>query len=108
MNDSNKLFNQITEELTQKGQLFETREYTDSFGLKNKEFASFSDSLRKYFDFAAMHGEKDFLVYENERYSFIDVFKISAKVGNALIDAGIEKGDRVSICMQNNPEFIFA
>ena len=108
MNDSNKLFNQISEELTQKGQLFETREYTDSFGLKNKEFASFSDSLRKYFDFAAMHGEKDFLVYENERYSFIDVFKISAKVGNALIDAGIEKGDRVSICMQNNPEFIFA
>ena len=108
MNDSNKLFNQISEELTQKGQLFETREYTDSFGLKSKEFASFSDSLRKYFDFAAMHGEKDFLVYENERYSFIDVFKISAKVGNALIDAGIEKGDRVSICMQNNPEFIFA
>jgi len=108
MNDSNKLFNQITEELTQKGQLFETREYTDSFGLKSKEFASFSDSLRKYFDFAAMHGEKDFLVYENERYSFIDVFKISAKVGNALIDAGIQKGDRVSICMQNNPEFIFA
>ena len=108
MNDSNKLFTQISEELTQKGQLFETREYTDSFGLKNKEFAYFSDSLRKYFDFAAMHGEKDFLVYENERYSFIDVFKISAKVGNALIDAGIEKGDRVSICMQNNPEFIFA
>ncbi len=108
MNDSNKLFNQISEELTQKGQLFETREYTDSFGLKSKEFASFSDSLRKYFDFASMHGEKDFLVYENERYSFIDVFKISAKVGNALIDAGIEKGDRVSICMQNNPEFIFA
>ena len=108
MNDSNKLFNQISEELTQKGQLFETREYTDSFGLKSKEFASFSDSLRKYFDFAAMHGEKDFLVYENERYSFTDVFKISAKVGNALIDAGIEKGDRVSICMQNNPEFIFA
>ena len=108
MNDSNKLFEQISNEFTQKGQLFEIREYTDSFGLKNKEFATFSDSLRKYFDFAAMHGDKDFLVFEDERYSFADAFKISAKVGNALVDAGIQKGDRVSICMQNNPEFIFA
>ncbi len=108
MNDSNKLFEQISSEFTQKGQLFETREYTDSFGLKNKEFATFSDSLRKYFDYAAMHGDKDFLVFEDERYSFGDAFKISAKVGNALVDAGIQKGDRVSICMQNNPEFIFA
>jgi len=108
MNDSNKLFEQISSEFTQKGQLFETREYTDSFGLKNIEFATFSDSLRKYFDFAAMHGDKDFLVFEDERYSFGDAFKISAKVGNALLDAGIQKGDRVSICMQNNPEFIFA
>ena len=108
MNDSNKLFEQISNEFTQKGQLFEIREYTDSFGLKNKEFATFSDSLRKYFDFAAMHGDKDFLVFEDERYSFADAFKISAKVGNALVDAGIHKGDRVSICMQNNPEFIFA
>mgnify|MGYP001389187137 FL=1 len=108
MNDSNKLFEQISNEFTQKGQLFEIREYTDSFGLKNKEFATFSDSLRKYFDFAAMHGDKDFLVFEDERYSFADAFKISAKVGNALVDAGIQTGDRVSICMQNNPEFIFA
>jgi len=108
MNDSNKLFEQISNEFTQKGQLFEIREYTDSLGLKNKEFATFSDSLRKYFDFAAMHGDKDFLVFEDERFSFADAFKISAKVGNALVDAGIQKGDRVSICMQNNPEFIFA
>ena len=108
MNDSNKLFEQISNEFTQKGQLFEIREYIDSLGLKNKEFATFSDSLRKYFDFAAMHGDKDFLVFEDERYSFADAFKISAKVGNALVDAGIQKGDRVSICMQNNPEFIFA
>mgnify|MGYP005739281141 CR=1 FL=1 len=85
MNDSNKLFEQISNEFTQKGQLFEIREYTDSLGLKNKEFATFSDSLRKYFDFAAMHGDKDFLVFEDERFSFADAFKISAKVGNALL-----------------------
>ena len=31
MNDSNKLFNEITNELTQKGQIFETREYKNNF-----------------------------------------------------------------------------
>ena len=55
MNDSNKLFNEITNELTQKGQIFETREYKNNFGIITNEYASFPDSLRKYFDFALMH-----------------------------------------------------
>ena len=108
MNDSNKLFNEITNELTQKGQIFETREYKNNFGIITNEYASFPDSLRKYFDFALMHGEKEFLVFEDERFTFGEAFKIAAKFGNALINAGIKKGDKVSICMQNNPEFMFA
>ena len=108
MNDSNKLFNEITNELTQKGQIFETREYKNNFGIITNEYASFPDSLRKYFDFALMHGDKEFLVFEEERFTFAEAFKIAAKFGNALINAGIKKGDKVSICMQNNPEFMFA
>ena len=108
MNDSNKLFNEITNELTQKGQIFETREYKNNFGIITNEYASFPDSLRKYFDFALMHGDKEFLVFEEERFTFTEAFKIAAKFGNALINAGIKKGDKVSICMQNNPEFMFA
>ena len=108
MNDSNKLFNEITNELTQKGQIFETRKYKNNFGIITNEYASFPDSLRKYFDFALMHGDKEFLVFEEERFTFAEAFKIAAKFGNALINAGIKKGDKVSICMQNNPEFMFA
>ena len=108
MNDSNKLFNEITNELTQKGQIFETKEYKNNFGIITNEYASFPDSLRKYFDFALMHGDKEFLVFEEERFTFAEAFKIAAKFGNALINAGIKKGDKVSICMQNNPEFMFA
>ena len=108
MNDSNKLFNEITNELTQKGQIFETREYKNNFGIITNEYASFPDSLRKYFDFALMHGDKEFLVFEEERFTFAEAFKIAAKFGNALINTGIKKGDKVSICMQNNPEFMFA
>ena len=108
MNDSNKLFNEITNELTQKGQIFETRKYKNNFGIITDEYASFPDSLRKYFEFALMHGDKEFLVFEEERFTFAEAFKIAAKFGNALINAGIKKGDKVSICMQNNPEFMFA
>ena len=45
MNDSNKLFNEITNELTQKGQIFETREYKNNFGI-----ISAWDGLAKLYD----------------------------------------------------------
>jgi len=108
MQDPELLFEQIVGELTSPGQLFETRDYKDSCGITHKEYASFPENLRGYFDFGSLHGEKEFLVYESERFLFKEVIAKAAQVGNALQAAGISKGDRVAICMQNNPEFIFA
>ena len=64
MQDPELLFEQIVGELTSPGQLFETRDYKDSYGITHKEYASFPENLRGYFDFGALHGEKEFLVYE--------------------------------------------
>ena len=108
MKDPNILFEDITEQLTSSGQLFETREYTNSKGIALREYASFPDNLRGYFDFGLLHADKEFLIYDSERFLYKDVIAKAAQVGNALISEGIEKGDRVAICMQNNPEFIFA
>ena len=108
MKDPNILFEDITEQLTSSGQLFETREYTNSKGIALKEYASFPDNLRGYFDFGLLHADKEFLIYDSERFLYKDVIAKAAQVGNALISEGIKKGDRVAICMQNNPEFIFA
>ena len=108
MKDPNILFKDITEQLTSSGQLFETREYKNSKGIALKEYASFPDNLRGYFDFGLLHADKEFLIYDSERFLYKDVIAKAAQVGNALISEGIEKGDRVAICMQNNPEFIFA
>ena len=102
------LFKEITNELTLPGQLFETRDYKDSKGITHSEYATFPDNLRGYFDFGLLHSEKEFLVYESERFLFKDAIAKAAQVGNALLAEGITKGDRVAICMQNNPEFIFA
>ena len=58
-----------TNEITAKGQLFETREYEDAKGITHlKEYASFPGRLKGYFDFAMLHAEKEFLVYESERF----------------------------------------
>ena len=108
MKDPNILFEDIKEQLTSSGQLFETREYTNSKGIALREYASFPDNLRGYFDFGLLHADKEFLIYDSERFLYKDVIAKAAQVGNALISEGIKKGDRVAICMQNNPEFIFA
>ena len=50
MENLNKLFDEITQELTSEGQLFEVREYINKKGFKSKEYASFPDSLKGYFD----------------------------------------------------------
>ena len=103
-----ELFNQILEKQTAPGQLFETKEVVNDQGISYNEYIHFPDSLRGFLDFGLLHEEKDWLVYEGERFTYKQVFEKSAQVGNALMASGIIKGDRVAICMANNPEFIFA
>ena len=97
MTDSNQLFNEIVSELTKPGEIFETREIKDEKGNSFSEYVTFPDNLKGYFDFGLLHADKDFLVYESERYSFKETISKAAQVGNALIEEGIQKGDRVAI-----------
>jgi acyl-CoA synthetase (AMP-forming)/AMP-acid ligase II len=53
-----------------------------------------------------LHPAKDWLIYEDERYTYKEVFDKAAQTANALKNVGVEKGDRVAICMMNNPEYI--
>ena len=95
MKDTNKLFNEIKDKLTAKGQLFETKQVKNEDGIVFNEYAQFAESLRGFLDFGLLHEEKDWLVYEDERYTYKEVLEKSAQTGNALIASGIKKGDRV-------------
>tara|TARA_A100001011_G_scaffold359326_1_gene405760 strand:- start:14 stop:1690 length:1677 start_codon:yes stop_codon:yes gene_type:complete len=104
----NDLYQEILNQHTAPGQMFETKDVVNENGVTFKEYINLPDSLRGYLDFALAHAEKECLVYEDERYTYKEVFEKSAQTGNALIKAGIKKGDRVAICMQNNPEFVYS
>ena len=102
------IFNEVVKQVTAKGQMFETKEVLNDNGVTYTEYANFAENLKQFFDIGLTHEEKDWLVYENERYTYKEVYERTAQVANALIATGIKKGDRVAICMQNNPEYIFS
>ena len=95
---------------TAPGQLFEWEEVTDANGVTYREFCNpgIPKTLRGYYDFGLLHPEEDWLVYEDERYTYKEVFNKAAQTANALQAAGVQKGDRVAICKMNNPEYIMS
>ena len=53
-------------------------------------------------------GEYNLLYYGDKTYTNIESQAISRKVSNVMRSLGVEKGDRVLICMPNCPEVIFS
>lgn len=50
-------------------------------------------------------GDKQFLVYETERLSFVQTHAKVSKLASLLHERGVKKGDRVAIAMRNLPEW---
>ena len=58
---------------------------------------------------ARNHGDKEFLVYEGQRYTYQRLFReADALAAQLQDDYEIEKGDRVAIAMRNNAEWMIA
>lgn len=78
-------------------------------GRRLKVFANLPESLREAFAGARLHGDKTFLVYEDETWSFTDsMARVDAIADLLVTQYGVGKGDRVAIAMRNYPEWIFA
>lgn len=77
-------------------------------GREQKIFEHAPPSLRDLLAmFLPAHAEKEFLVYQGERYTFEQVRKQSLAIAAVLQSRyGIAKGDRVAIAMRNYPEWV--
>ncbi|MBV9419322.1 MAG: acyl--CoA ligase [Alphaproteobacteria bacterium] len=75
----------------------------------NRSFRHAPPNLKSLFDLARLGGDEIFLVYEDERWSFNDVFARIDALGDALVNRyGINKGDRVAVGMRNYPEWVMS
>ena len=75
----------------------------------NRRFKHAPPNLRALFDIARSGGDEIFIVYEDERLSFDEVFAQIDALADALVNRyGIGKGDRVAIGMRNYPEWVMS
>jgi steroid-24-oyl-CoA synthetase len=101
-------YDEAVAELTKPGAGFQTAT-TEIGGIEYTIFENVPKTLRDLFGGARLHGDKTFLVYEDERWSFAQVMAAVDGLGAALVERyGIRKGDRVAIGMRNYPEWILA
>ncbi len=78
----------------------------DIRGVTYKTFKNGPKTLRDLLEICLQHGDADFLVYENERYSFRDVHRNTLRLAHALVHFyGVKPGDRVALLMRNVPEY---
>ena len=62
-------------------------------------------SLREVLQGTLAHGDKTFLIYEDETLTYREHHGKAAALAQRLLDAGVVKGDRVAIGMRNYPEW---
>ena len=80
----------------------------DVRGTPTRVFKNAPPSLRAVWLASAAHGDKPFLVYEDERYSFAEAHRIVNALAQRLCTYGVLPGDRVAIAMRNYPEWALA
>eukprot|EP00927_Polykrikos_kofoidii_P065027 TRINITY_DN60825_c0_g1_i1.p1 TRINITY_DN60825_c0_g1~~TRINITY_DN60825_c0_g1_i1.p1 ORF type:complete len:583 (+),score=108.98 TRINITY_DN60825_c0_g1_i1:89-1837(+) len=81
---------------------------TEVRGATYKVFKNLPDAIGDYYrPFFLQHGDKEWLHYENEVYTFKEALEAYEALGAELRSSlGVNPGDSVGICMRNMPEFV--
>jgi long-chain acyl-CoA synthetase len=98
---------EATAQLTSSGQMFET-ERTSVNGLELTVWKNAPKNLRQILELSRNHATRDFLVYEDQRYTFEEHYRVAAALAAWLVGLGVQKGDRVAIASRNLPEWVMA
>ena len=71
-------------------------------------FVNAPTNLRALYASGLNHADKDFYVYEGERYTYRRMWELAAQCANRLVERGFVAGDRIGIALRNYPEWIAA
>lgn len=94
-------------ELTQPGQMFEV-ETVEALGRTIKTYKHAPASLTDVWQMTAAYGDKDYLVYADERWTYAQAHNEVAAIAAWLKAQGVGQHDRVAIAMRNYPEWMLA
>ncbi len=76
-------------------------------GVPMRVFAAAPPTLRSLWQLTAGHGDKTYIVYEDERLSYAEVHAGVRSLAHYLQETcGVGRGDRVAIAMRNYPEWV--
>ena len=96
---------QVTETLTAPDQMFAITE-TNVRGNTMKTWANAPATLRDAWLSTAEHGDNDYLIFQDERWSYNQAHEEVARIASWLLASGIKQHDRVAIAMRNYPEWM--
>ncbi len=75
-------------------------------GVPARSYVAAPPHMRAIWETTAVHGDKDYLVYEDERYSYAAIHAQVRKLAAHLVANGVTPGSRVAIAMRNYPEWV--
>ena len=94
----------IEERLTAPGQPFALREETIR-DVPTRVWTNIPGTFRDLYDIARAHGDRPFLVLEDERVSYTAWSKATVALAGWLVANGVRPGDRVALVSRNLPEW---
>lgn len=75
-------------------------------GVDVKSYAAAPSDMRVIWELTTAHGDKPYIIYEDERFSYADIHAQVRKLAQYLVARGVGHGDRVAVSMRNYPEWV--
>ena len=101
-------FQEAWEELTAPGAQFAMKEI-EVRGIPMRVFESAPPSMRFVWELAGGYADRDYIVFEDERYTYAESDAIIKSLAHHLREQhGVGSGDRVAVAMRNYPEWVFS
>jgi long-chain acyl-CoA synthetase len=96
------------EQLTAAGSPWELEQKTIN-NIPYRLYKNAPRTVKQLLDAGRQYADKEFVIYEGERWTFARFFRQADQIAHALYhEYGIREGDRVALAMRNYPEWMVA